>query len=170
MSYKSVPTYNTETNKWTYTDFETREDFKKFVWSKFKKPGDVKLKNTWAWRQEATKYETDGCYDLNIVPRSADYVNYWNSEKEKSTNGVIIDDFYLTRYYYFWLNFLPINDKKINKLVFPNIWDSQYYFFLYQMLCELEYKYSVVVKKRQWGSTFQHLAILLNLLYYLYKA
>jgi hypothetical protein len=60
------------------------------------------------------------------------------------------------------LNYLPINDKEINKLVFPRIWDSQYYFFLYEYLCELEYKYSVVVKKRQWGGTFQHLAILLN--------
>lgn len=162
MIYKSVPTFNSETKEWTYTNFETREEFKKFVWSKFKKPGELKLKNIWAWRQEASKYERDGSYDLNMVTRSADYVAHWNFEKEKCTEGVIVDDFYLTRYYYFWLNYLPINDKRINKLVFPNIWDSQYYFFLYEMLCELEYKYSVIVKKRQWGSTFQHLAILLN--------
>ncbi len=160
--FKSIPTYNTESNQWSYTNFETEKEFKEFIWSKFKKPGDIKLKNTWAWRQEAIKYEKEGSYDFDIVLRSSDYVTYWNNEKEKCTKGVIIDDFYLTRYYYFWLNFLPINDKKVNKLQFPEVWDSQYYFFLYEYLCELEYKYSVVVKKRQWGSTFQHLAILLN--------
>lgn len=160
--HKSIPTYSTQTKEWTYTYFENEKEFKEFVWSKFKKPGDIKLRNTWAWRQEATRYEQDGSYDFNIVARSADYVKYWNDEKEKCISGVIIDDYYLSRYYYFWLNFLPINDKKVNKLVFPEIWDSQYYFFLYEYLCELEYKYSVVVKKRQWGSTFQHLAILLN--------
>jgi hypothetical protein len=159
--YISIPTYKTETGLWTHTDFETRDDFKAFVWSKFIKPGDLKLYNTHSWRQEALKYEKQKYY-CNAPFKSRDFITYWETEKEKSTKGVIIDDFYLTRYYYFWINFLPINDKVVNKLQFPKIWDSQYYFFLYEMLCELEYKYSVIVKKRQWGSTFQHLSILIN--------
>lgn len=159
--YTSIPTYSTQANQWTYTDFETRNDFKNYVQSKLVKPGDFKLRNIHSFRMQAAKYEKDGYY-TDAVFRSKDYINYWNLEKEKCRKGVIIDEFYLTRYYYFWLNFLPINDKKVNELRFPEIWDSQYYFFIYQYFAELDYKYSVVVKKRQWGSTFQHLAIILN--------
>lgn len=161
MNYLSVPTYDSKTNKWSYTDFETRDEFKAFVWTKFKPPGELFLKNTHLWRTPAIKFETQGVYTTSPY-KSKDFIEFWNKEKEKCTRGVIIDDFYLTKYYYFWINFLPINNKKVNKLKFPDIYDSQYYFFIYEMLCELEYKYSAVVKKRQWGSTFQHLAILLN--------
>lgn len=161
MSYTKVPTYTSKTNKWSYTEFETRDSFKKFVWIKFKPPGEIKLYNTRFWRMQAKSFEDNGYYSAAPF-KSRDYNEFWNTEKEKCMKGVIIDNFYLTRYYYMWINFLPINDKKVNKLRFPEIWDSQYYFFLYEMLCELEYKYDVVVKKRQWGSTFQHLAILLN--------
>lgn len=161
MSYKIVQTYDTQTKQWGTKEFKSKMEFKNFVWSKFKKPGELKLKNTWAFRQEATKYEQQGFY-CDSPFRSTDYVQYWNNEKDKCLNGLIVDDFYLTGYYYWWINFLPINDKMINKLKFPDIWDSQYYFFIYVLLCELEYKYSVIVKKRQWGSTFQHIAILLN--------
>lgn len=159
--YKSIPTYSSKTKTWTRTEFETRDDFKSFVWSKFKKPGELGLHDTWAWRMMATVFEKEGYY-CNAPHKSRDFMDFWDLEKEKCKNGIIVDEFYLTRYYYFWINYLPINDKKVNKLRFPQIWDSQYYFFLYEYLCELEYKYSVVVKKRQWGSTFQHLAILIN--------
>lgn len=159
--YSSIPTYNSKDGKWSYTNFETRNDFKAFVWTKFKPPGELKLYNTKCWRQEAIKFEQQGFY-TNTPFKSKDYIEYWNNEKEKCVKGVIIDDFYLTRYYYFWINFLKINDKELNRLEFPKIHDSQYYFFLYEILCELEYKYDVIVKKRQWGGTFQHLAILLN--------
>lgn len=159
--YISIPTYSSKDNKWSSTNFETRNDFKDFVWSKFKPPGEIKLYSTNSWRMEAIKFEKDGYYDASPL-KSKDYLAYWNGEKEKCTKGIIVDDFYLTRYYYFWINFLPINDKQVNRLKFPEIWDSQYYFFLYICLCELEYKYSTIVKKRQWGNTFQHLAILIN--------
>lgn len=159
--YISIPTYQSQENKWSYTDFETRDDFKDFVQSKFLPPGEVKLYNTNMWNAEARRFDTQGYYS-NTPYKSKDYMKYWGEEKEKCTKGVIIDDFYLSRYYYFWINFLPINDKEVNKLRFPKVWDSQYYFFLYVQLCDLNYKYDVVVKKRQWGGTFQHLAILLN--------
>lgn len=159
--YTSIPTYSSETDQWSYTDFETKDKFTDFVKSKFIPPGEIKLRNTKFWRMQAANYDKNGYY-CNAPYKSKDFMNYWDKEKEKCTKGVIIDEFYLTRYYYFWINFLPINDKEVNKLKFPKIWDSQYYFFLYEMICELTYKYSVIVKKRQWGSTFQHLAILLN--------
>lgn len=159
--YISIPTYKTDEDKWSYTNFGTRDEFVEFVKSKFKKPGEVTLYNTASWRKEAKKFETVGYYSQAPF-KSKDFIKYWDTEKEKCTKGVIIDDFYVTRYYYFWLNFLPINNKQVNKLMFPDIYDSQYYFFLYEYLCELTYKYSVIVKKRQWGSTFQHLAILIN--------
>lgn len=159
--YKAIPKYNSKTKKWSTQEFKTKQDLKEFVWSKFKKPGEINLRNTWAFRQEAANYDKYGFYTAAPF-KSKDYIDYWNQEKNKSINGIIVDDFYVTGYYYFWLNYLPINDKEINKLVFPRIWDSQYYFFLYLELCHLEYKYSVVVKKRQWGSTFQHIAILIN--------
>lgn len=159
--YISIPTYQSQENKWSYTDFKTRDDFKDFVQSKFLPPGEVKLYNTNMWNAEARRFDTQGYY-CNAPFKSKDYMKYWGEEKEKCTKGVIIDDFYLSRYYYFWINFLPINDKEVNKLRFPKVWDSQYYFFLYIQLCDLNYKYDVVVKKRQWGGTFQHLAILLN--------
>jgi hypothetical protein len=163
--YTSIPTYSSQTKKWTYTDFETRDDFKQFVWSKFIPPGELKLHDTASWRIPASKFERLGYY-CEAPVKSRDFIDYWNFEKEKCSKGVIIDEFFLSKYYYFWINFLPINNKKVNKLKFPDVWDSQYYFFIYEFLCELEYKYSVIVKKRQWGSTFQHLAILINDLWF----
>lgn len=159
--YTQIPTLNSKTGDKSYTNFETRDDFKAFIWAKFIPPGEVKLYNTNAWNAQAQAFDAKGYY-CDSAFKSKDYIDYWNDEKEKCTKGIIVDDFYLSRYYYFWINFLPINDKKVNRLKFPEIWDSQYYFFLYIQLCELEYKYDVVVKKRQWGGTFQHLAILLN--------
>ena len=109
--YISIPTYSSAENKWSYTDFENKEDFVKFIRSKFKPPGELKLKNTWAWRIEAAKFEEQGYY-CNSVVKSKDFVDYWDREKEKCTKGIIVDDYYLTQYYYFWINFLPINDRQ----------------------------------------------------------
>src|SRR5688572_3023401 len=127
--YKIVNTFNTQTKEWTTTEFKNRFDFTNFVWTKFKPPGEFKLKNTWAFRQEASRFEELNYY-CKAPFKSKDYINYWNTQKQNCLNGIIVDDFYLTGYYYFWLNFLPINDKTVNKLKFPAIWDSQYYFFL----------------------------------------
>lgn len=44
--YIKIPRYNTEEDKWSYQEFETRDEYKAFVWSKFKPPGEVKLYNT----------------------------------------------------------------------------------------------------------------------------
>ena len=155
--YISIPTY--KNNEWSYTDFETKSEFIDFVKSQFLPPGEIKIKSK-NWNLQAQHYNKYKFY-CEAPYKSLDYINYWDKEKEKCRKGVIIDGFYLTRYYYFWINFLPINNKESNTYSFPNVFDSQYYFFIYIQRCELEYKYSAVVKKRQWGGSFQHLAILL---------
>lgn len=159
--YKKIQKYNSKTDEWSYEEFETKEDFVKFVQSKFIAPGDHKLHSTKNWRKTAKFFEDNGYYS-SAVRGTSDYKEFWDTEKDRCRNGVIIDEFYLTRHYYFYLNFLKINNKETKQQSFPDIYDAQYYIFLYFLRCELEYKYSVVLKKRQFGSTYLHLAVLLN--------
>lgn len=170
--YIEVPT--NDNGVWTTTIFETRNDFKDFVLSMFIKLGKLKLtKLSFKFNEQARKFNKLGYY-TDAPDNSIDFLNYWGtkenehilSEKSKCRKGVIIKDdkntFYLTRDYYFWINFLPIFDKEKKKFDFPNIWDSQYYACLYELLAELNYKHVALLKKRQWGNSYLHCAKILN--------
>lgn len=155
----TIQTYNTKTDEFGTRTFETKDEFKSFVWSQFKLPGSYDLENTKSWKREYNKYTKQGYY-TDTVKGTFQYKTYWKNEKDKVLKGVIVDNFYIPPFYYFYLNFLPIYNKVEGKYLTANIWDSDYHFMLYIMLCVLEGKHAVVVKTRQRGYSFKIMAIL----------
>jgi hypothetical protein len=61
-----------------------------------------------------------------------------------------------------WLNFLPIFDKEQQKFDFAKIRDAQYHMALYELLAELNYKHSAILKKRQIASSYYHMGKFIN--------
>ena len=162
--YKSVHTYDNGT--WRTTEFETREDFKNFILPLFKEPGEYAFDETaFVFNKEARFFEKNGFY-CDKPFRSKDFVTYWETEKNKCRDGVIYHNkgvtWYLTRDYYMWLNFLPIFNKEEKKFGFAKVRDAQYHMALYEILAELHYKHSAILKKRQIASSYFHMAKLLN--------
>ena len=162
--YKSVPTY--KNNEWTVTDFDTKENFTKYIITLFKEPGQYNFDNTaLLFNNEADKFNKQGFY-CDKPFRSKDYIKYWDDEKIKCREGVLYygksNVFYLTRDYYMWLNFLPIFDKEEKKYGFAKVRDAQYHMALYELLAELNHKHSAILKKRQIASSYFHMAKLLN--------
>lgn len=166
--YKIVPLY--DNGVWTEREFSTREDFRDYVFSKFKEPGKYELdENIKLFNEQARKFEQDEVY-CPFPEMTKDYIEYWDKEKQKSRNGVIFKsgekEWYLPRDYYFWINFLPIYDKIKKKTTFAQIWDVQLHMALYELLAELNYKHAVIVKKRQIASSYFHCAKLINLMWF----
>ena len=160
----SVPTY--QNGLWSKTEFETREDFLDFILSVFKEPGFYNFNETsFQFNAEARKFNKDGFYCAAPF-RSRDFINYWNDQKDKCRVGAIYKDrdntWYLTRDYYMWLNFLPIYDKEEKKYGFAKVRDAQYHMALYELLAELNYKHSAILKKRQIASSYFHMGKIIN--------
>tara|TARA_R110000868_G_scaffold91276_3_gene253183 strand:+ start:319 stop:2535 length:2217 start_codon:yes stop_codon:yes gene_type:complete len=161
----SIPTY--ENGKWgEETAFETFEDFKEYLLERFQEPGEYEFDDSVKfWQEQSIHYNEFGYYCKAPV-KSRDYIKYWNDQKRKSRLGVIYKNgdksWYLTRDYYFWLNFLPIFDKEKNLYDFPLIWDIQYHMALYEILAEFHHKHAAILKKRQIASSYFHCAKLIN--------
>lgn len=167
--YIEVPTW--KDGLWTEpTNFSTREDFRLFVRGCFKEPGKYDFDETsLLFNEEGRRYNKQGFYCAAPI-RSKDYVNYWDWEKLKCRRGVIFQNknktWYLTRDYYMWINFLPINNKETRKFDFPDIRDAQYHMSLYEVLAELNYLHCSILKKRQIASSYFHCAKLINQLWF----
>ena len=109
-----IPTY--ENKKWTTTTFDSDLDFREYLESIFKEPGKYNFtKVALLFNEQARVFNDQGFY-CNKPFRSKDFTKYWEDEKNKCRQGVIYKDgnqeWYLTRDYYMWLNFLPIFDKE----------------------------------------------------------
>lgn len=159
-----IPTY--ENSKWSETTFDTDLEFREYLESIFKEPGEYDFDHTaWRFNDEASKFNKDGYY-CNSPFRSKDYIAYWNDQKNKCRNGVIYKnkgkEWYLTRDYYMWLNFLPIFDKEEKKYGFAKVRDAQYHMALYELLAELNNQHSAILKKRQIASSYFHMAKIVN--------
>lgn len=166
--FKTVPVC--ENGKWTERDFSTREEFKEYVESVFKEPGKYEFDESVRYfNEQARIFDRDNIY-CPFPEMTKDFIDYWDFEKKKSRNGIIVKsgekEWYLPRDYYFWLNFLPIYDKIKHKTTFPQIWDVQLHMALYETLAELNYKHAVIVKKRQIASSYFHCAKLINLMWF----
>jgi hypothetical protein len=167
--YQDIPTYNN--GNWTITSFESRQDFTNFVESIFKEPGKLQFNNTTneIFISESKRFKKEGVY-CTAPFKSKDFIAYWDDQKAKCRKGLIVKEgeltWYLTRDYYMWLNFLPIFNKEIQQFGFPYIRDAQYYMALYELLAELNYNHVSVLKKRQFGSSYFHMAKLLNQLWF----
>jgi hypothetical protein len=119
--YTDIPTWDNGT--WTTTSFDSREDWRTYVFSLFKEPGQYefdKISNT-VFNSESTKFRNSKVY-CTAAFKSKDFINYWDDQKNKCRLGVIVKSnnktWYLSRDYYMWLNFLPIFDKEQQKFDF----------------------------------------------------
>ena len=162
--FENIPTWDNGT--WTITNFNSREELSNFVFSIFKEPGKYEFDETSKlFNAESTRFRKDKIYTATI-PRSKDFITYWDDQKLKCRRGVIFKSgektWYITRDYYMWLNFLPIFDKEQQVFDFAKIRDAQYHMALYELLAELNYKHVAILKKRQIASSYYHMAKLLN--------
>lgn len=170
-NYLEIPTY--ENAKWTTTIFHTREEFRDFVKSCFKDAGPDEGyefdATTLVFNAEARRFNAVGYY-CHAPFRSRDYVAYWDEQKLRCRNGIIVRSqgktWYLTRDYYMWLNFLPIYDKEEKKFDFPKVRDAQYHMALYELMAELHYAHAGIIKKRQIASSYFHMAKIINQYYF----
>lgn len=167
-NYIEVPTW--EKGEWTTTTFNQLEDFRGFVLTLFKEPGKYQFDETsYEFNSQARKWKKNGYY-CPYPEGSRDFREYWDDQKRKCRFGAIFKNngktWYLPREYYMWINFLPINDKVKKKFDFPDVWDSQYHMALYELLAELHYLHCIVLKKRQFGSSYFHVAKLINQLWF----
>lgn len=163
-SYIQIPTYRN--GAWSTTTFNTREEFRDFVLFLFKEPGQYEFDETSAiFNLEGRKFQKQKYYCTAPV-KTKDFVAYWDDQKVKCRNGIIVHSgiktWYITRDYYMWLNFLPIYDKEEKRFDFAKVRDAQYHMALYEILAELHYKHAVILKKRQIASSYFHMAKLIN--------
>lgn len=153
-----VPTYNSSTDSWSNTTFDTLEVFTEYVESCFKIPGEYNLRNTDKWKEAANTYvksctrpNLEGGKYSSAIKGTSSYFKFWNNEKDKCKKGVIYDDIYLPPFYYFYLNYCPFQDDVRGKKGFALIHDNDVYFAHYLMLCILKGKHCGVLKARQRG-------------------
>jgi hypothetical protein len=161
-----IPTYNHNSKTWSETTFNTRDDFKALVLSLFKEPGKYEFDECALEFNAQARYFQKNKYYCKAPFKSKDFIAYWDDQKVKCRNGVIFQNngkmWYAPRDWYMWINFLPIYDKKKRKFDFPSVWDSQYHMALYELLAELHYKHSIILKKRQFGSSYYHIGKCIN--------
>ena len=163
-NFIEVPTY--ENGVWSVTEFSTREDFRDFLLSLFKEPGEYKFdETTLIFNAEARKFQKQGYY-CHAPHKSKDFIAYWDDQKSKCRNGIIVrsgkSTWYISRDYYMWLNFLPIYDKEEKRFDFAKVRDAQYHMALYEHIAELHYRHAIILKKRQIASSYFHMAKLIN--------
>ena len=162
--FKEIPTY--ENGQWDVTTFYTREEFRDFLLSVFKEPGKYEFNETSKiFNEEGRKFQKQGYYCAAPV-KTKDFIAYWNDQKTKCREGIIVKDdgksWYVSRDYYMWLNFLPIYDKEEKRFDFAKVRDAQYHMALYEHLAEIHYKHAIILKKRQIASSYFHMAKLIN--------
>lgn len=165
-SFIEIPTYDANHTTWSYTIFEQRDEFVVFLKSLFKEPGKYEFDETsFLFNEQARKFNKNKFF-CSAPLKSKDFLNYWETEKEKCRKGVIYKSngktWYLTRDYYMWLNFLPIYNKEIAKFGFPDVRDAQYHMALYEDIAKYSYKHAAILKKRQIASSYFHAAKMIN--------
>lgn len=166
--YKTVPLW--ENGSWREMIFQTRGDFKLFILSLFKEPGQYDFDETsFKFNEQARIFTKDKVYCVS--PRgSKDFRIYWDDQKNKCRNGTIFINgnktWYLPREYYMWINFLQVNNKEKKRFDFVDVRDAQYHMALYELLAELHYEHCAILKKRQIASSYYHAAKLINHLWF----
>ena len=163
--WENIPTW--DNGVWTTTSFATREEFRIFLLTIFKEPGQYNFNedSNKIFNEQAQIFKETKVY-CTAPFRSKDFIKYWDDQKLKCRNGVLVksgkETWYLAREYYMWLNFLPIFNKEIQAFGFADIRDAQYHMALYEQLAELHYKHSAILKKRQIASSYYHAGKLIN--------
>ena len=113
-----------------------------------KKVGEYKLRDTHKWRERAIYFQENEYY-TDLVEDTHDWNEFWDEEERRIMNGLWIDGFYIPGLYYFYLNYLPIYHKQLNKYEFPDVYDMDYHTFLCLEHAIFLKKHFVIIKKRQ---------------------
>ncbi len=163
-----IPTW--ENGEWTTTSFNSRDEFKDFVFSIFKEPGEYAFDEaSLMFNEQARLFNQQGFY-CKAPQGTKDFIIYWNDQKNKCRVGAIYksngNTWYIPRDYYMWLNFLPIFNKETQRFGFADVRDAQYHMALYESLAELNYKHSAILKKRQIASSYFHAGKLINQIWF----
>ena len=158
-----IPIYD---GKWSTKEFQTDSDFQEYLELIFKEPGEYDFtKMALKFNEQARIFNDLGNY-CTAPFRSKDFTAYWEDQKNKCRTGVIYKDgdkqWYLTRDYYMWLNFLPIFDKEEKKYGFAKVRDAQYHMALYEIIAELNNQHVAILKKRQIASSYFHMGKIIN--------
>lgn len=165
---KNIPTYNADKKEWTTTSFNKQRDFADFLLNEcFKEPGEYGFDvTTKEWNKLAQIFDLEKLY-THHAEGSTDYWKFWDNEELKCRLGVIWKSgdktWYLTRDYYFLLNFCPIiNKEKGNEESFASIRDVQYHMMIYEKISEAYHLHAAELKKRQMLYSYCHVAKLVN--------
>lgn len=163
-----IPTW--ENGEWTTTSFNLHDEFKDFVFSIFKEPGEYAFDEaSLMFNEQARLFNQQGFY-CKAPQGTKDFIIYWNDQKNKCRVGAIYKNngntWYIPRDYYMWLNFLPIFNKEIQKFGFAEVRDAQYHLALYECLAELNYRHAAILKKRQIASSYYHAGKLINQIWF----
>lgn len=167
-SYIVIPTW--KDGVWTETSFKTRDDFRDFVLGLFKEPGKYEFDETVRlFNEQANIFRERGFY-CEHNRGTEEFNEYWDTHKNRCRKGVIFINkkktWFLPRDYYMWINFLQIYDKMKGVFDFPQVWDVQYHMALYNLLAELHYMHSNILKKRQIASSYYHTAKIVNIVWF----
>jgi hypothetical protein len=167
-AFITVPEYNNGT--WGHRAFSTREEFRDYLVPLFKEPGQYNFDETsLLFNNEARVFNENKVFCIS-PQGTKDFKIYWDTQKERCRNGALFhsngNTWYLPRDYYMWLNFLPIFNKETNKFGFADVRDAQYHMALYEILAELHYRHSPILKKRQIASSYFHAGKLINQIWF----
>lgn len=164
--YKTIPLFLVKENMWTQRVFLTREEYVDYLWSLWKVPGKYEFDSTsFLFNKEAREFQKNSAYCFHAIG-SKDFVEYWDTQKERNRNGVIFKngdkEWFLNRDYYFLLNYLKVYNKEKKNFTFIDVRDAQYHMALYEEIAEHSFKHVAVLKKRQILSSYFHMAKLVN--------
>jgi hypothetical protein len=167
VPFKQIPTFDCATETWTYTDFSSQEAFAEFLDDKWSDECDYKFDEDSLWFNEKGRFFDEHGYYTDLPRKSRERKEFWTLEGEKSVRGVIVKgkktEWYLTRDYYFVLNYGRIaNKEKDNKDTFPDVRDIQYHLSLYEKRAEVHHRHAILTKKRQMMSSLLHCAKVIN--------
>ena len=124
-----IPTW--DSGEYKTTTFNTRDEYKDFVLHCFKEPGQYNFNqdSSDVFTEQALLFNKQGFYCI-YPENTKDFINYWEDQKAKCRYGLIVksgsNQWYMTRDYYMWLNFLPIFNKETQKFGFAIVTGKPY--------------------------------------------
>lgn len=130
----------------------TKEERVELITRLNKWPGEQNLDERINLANERATFFLKNKYYINVVPKSRDYISFWEREKQIIYGGLLIDnEFYITGDHYWYLNYIFIPDKVKKKDTFPRIFDTDIWWFQKIEYANLTGVFTATVKKRQMG-------------------
>lgn len=173
IPFSDIPTFDADNKVWTSTSFKSQADFAYYLDKIWNDDNEYYLDEAGLYFNEQArlfddnKKKTGTGFYTSYPKGSRERKEYWKTEGKKCTRGVIIKykekEWYLTRDYYFWLNFCPFANKERGDIdTFADVRDLQYHLSLYEKRAEAHHLHAIVTKKRQMASSLLHCAKILN--------